>query len=213
MKIWLRIGISLFLVLLASVLFWLFRSLEIPAAGQFALVAGSGTSLIASVAILLATLYQFAKLRKDKAVPEEREKRKEKIITPEYVEKRLEEQTRGTNLEYLEGALIFEAGEFIAWAKMRSGEGRLAEYGGYSVYKAILDGLKMRIRNIFESYPQLREESYLLSILERVHPPYEDKALEIIGETAEMYKKKGWDFIEKKGLKALASIIKKYVSE
>jgi len=203
MKVWLRILVSLFLIFISFALLQLLKSL--PLAGEFLLV-GSGITFGVGCILLLSTLLLVLQLTKEA-------KRKTEAITAEYVEKRLEEKTADIKPEYLEGKLMFDAGDLASYIKKRGvARGGLGETGTYKPYEELWYGIQRRARSILKEHPDLKN-SYVLPLLEKVHPAYVGKVLEILAETTEVYKRINFTFIDKKGLKRLASIIGKYVKQ
>lgn len=75
MKLWLRIGISFCLIILALVVISFLKIVSFPAAGKFTLITVSTITLTIGIGLLFLSLFQYAYV----SVAEERRRKEEKL--------------------------------------------------------------------------------------------------------------------------------------
>lgn len=201
----LLVSIFLFTILLFLYIFYLTKETYRAPTAYFVLIA-SFSGAILGVGSIFFFVYMVGKRKGIK------EKKKKKEFNPHYIDMSLEKKLYNTNKYMIEKVFVFALGDIASYFKRRTSEpSALGKSGVYEIYETILEGAKRRIKAIFKENPKIKEKNYMLSLILETPLTYADKLLELLAYATEAYKRIGIEYIDTKGLKKLASIIKKYV--
>lgn len=173
--------------------------------GEF--ITGIGSTTITSVGIastFTILLYRF--------VGKYRATKKEKISYKEIL-KQLEDKLSDVPIEYMEMKFVFYAGAIASYLKARGAY--QGKYGktGYVSYENWFNAVKKEAEILTKKYTKLKKRSYTLDLILKINPIYASETLEKFSHIYEEFKRIKFGYIPKKGLKTLASILRKYVRD